>query len=225
MEWSTGVARVQAQWRNLLEEDPDQAIEALSGMSVHARARAHALVTLAERHTVGGGQLVDSGLQAFQETAGGYVEIASFQLGPKVPQVPPGAPPPKTPRTSQMGASAPGTQGNSGLQASSGQQDPWRGWHSGCLVRTVVEWTALPHASQVSGSSVYNSADQAAAKGRGVQPGTRSTPQAATSTSERRSPQAPVSEHRLMPNMTGVPSEAWGRHISYCHGAPVWLPC
>ena len=88
MEWSTGVARVQAAWRNLPEEDPDQAIEALSGLSVHARARARALVTLAERHAVGGGHLVDSGLQAFQETAGPYVEITSFQLGPQVPQAP-----------------------------------------------------------------------------------------------------------------------------------------
>ena len=62
MEWSAGVARLQHSWRALLEEDPDQAIEALSGLSVHARSRARALVTLAERHAVGGGSLVDSGL-------------------------------------------------------------------------------------------------------------------------------------------------------------------
>ena len=173
MQWSTQVGTVQGQWRNLLEQDPDQAIQALAGLSVHARARARALVTLAERHAVGGGQLVDSGLQAFQEEER-YVEITSFRLGPQVPQAPPGAPPPRAPtvatpattgpqvaaqpkdpppRTSQLGASAPGPQDGSGPQVLTGQQDPWSGWHSGLLGqdgRRVDSASAAP-ASKTSG--------------------------------------------------------------------------
>ena len=87
MQWSQAVSAVQGQWCRILEQDPDQAIEALAGLSVHARARARALVTLAERHAVGGGQLVDSGLQAFQEQPR-LVKISSFQVC-QVPQAPP----------------------------------------------------------------------------------------------------------------------------------------
>ena len=190
------MARLRGSWRNLLEADPDQAIEALSGMSIHARARARALVTLAERHAVGGGQLVDSGLQAFQETAGQYVEITSFQLGPQVPKVPAGAPPAKTPtvatpkvsaqpknppaRTSQLGPSASVTQDHPGPQEPSGQQDPWRGWHSGLLGQDgsrVTTTTSQPTAqvppdtaqasTQVPSGSVYYSADQGFQSGGG----------------------------------------------------------
>ena len=200
MEWSAQVSRARTQWLAILEQDPDQAIEALAGMSVHARARARALTTLAERHAVGGGHLVDSGLQAFQETQeGGYTEITSFQLGPRVPQAPLGSPPAKSPtvptpgvtgqpkaaqpkdpppRNSQLGSSAPGTQEASGTQnvagaqGSSGQPDPWAGWHSGLLGQdgARVDNNAAAPSTQASGSSVYNSSAQAAAKARGLQP-------------------------------------------------------
>ena len=78
-------------------------------------------------------------------------------------------------------------------------------------------------ASRTSGSSVYNSADQAAAKARGVQSGTTSARQQQAPATERRSPQVPSSEHLLMPEMAGVPAEAWGRDLGYCHGAPAAL--
>ena len=245
------MARLRGSWKNLLEADPDQAIEALSGMSVHARARARALVTLAERHAVGEGQLVDSGLQAFQETEGQYVEITSFQLGPQVPKVPAGAPPARTPtvatpkvvaqpknppaRTSQLGPSASGTQDSTGPQEPSGRPDPWRGWHSGLLGQDGRRVTANPSqptaqvpsdtsqpSTQVPAGSVYNSADQAAAKARGVQPGTRAFTQEEAAGTRHRS-RAPASEMDLMPNMTGLPSEAWARDIGFCHGAPAAL--
>ena len=145
------MSRAQQQWLDLLHQDADQAIEALAGLSVHARARARQLVTLAERHAVGGGHLVDSGLQAFQETqVGTYTEITSFE---QVPQAPRGSPPPKfptvptpgvpgqpqaaagppkaaqpkdpPPRSSQLSSSTSGTQSASqGAQASSGTQVP-----------------------------------------------------------------------------------------------------
>ena len=254
MEWSTGVARIQASWRTLLEEDPDQAIEALAGLSIHARSRARALVTLAERHAVGGGHLVDSGLQAFQETAGSYTEITSFQLNSQVPQAPAGSPPPKTPtvatpkvaakraaavpkdppaRSSQatswgtggQAAAGPQTTPTAGQQVPAGQQDPWHGWHSGLLGQDGrrVSNNVTQAASRESGGSVYNSADQAAAKARGVQSGTRSASQPAAAATEHRSPQVPSSEHLLLPDMSDVPAEAWGRDLGYCHGSPAAL--
>ena len=253
MEWSAQVARAREQWLVLLEQDPDQAIEALAGMSVHARSRARALTTLAERHAVGGGQMVDSGLQAFQENQqGSYTEITSFELGPRVPQAPLGSPPAKSPtvptpgvsgqpkaaqpkdpppRNSQLGASAPGTQDSLGTRnssstpTSSGQQDPWHGWHRGLLGQdgSRVEGRAAASGTQAPGPSVYNSSEQASAKARGLQPGTRAMPQTQSATSERRTPPAPNSEQQLMPNMSAVPSTSWGRDISFCHGAPVAL--
>ena len=228
MQWSNQVSAVQGQWRSLLEQDPDQAIEAL-----------------AERHAVGGGQLVDSGLQAFQEQDR-YVEITSFQLRPQVPQAPPGAPPAKAPtvatptatgpqvaaqpkdpppRSSQLGASAPCPQDDSGPQASTGQQDPWHGWHSGLLGQDGRRVDSAPTApaTKTAGPSVYNSAPQAAAKARGLQPGTVSSGSQGPSGSAPRSPPAPSSEQQLMPDMSGVPSAAWGRDLGYCHGCPVAL--
>ena len=255
MEWSAQVSRARSQWLDILQQDPDQAIEALAGLSMHARARARALTTLAERHAVGGGHLVDSCLQAFQETQdGGYTEITSFQL-PKVPQAPLGSPPPKSPtvptpgvtgqpkaaqpkdpppRNSQLGSSTPGTQAASGTQgtqtvtgsqATSGEPDPWTGWHSGLLGQdgARVNNNAAAATAQSSGSSVYNSSSQASAKARGLQPGTRSLPQTQDTSSERRTPPVPNLEQQLMPNMSGVPSASWGRDLSFCHGAPVAL--
>ena len=238
MQWSNQVSAVQSQWRRLLEQDPDQAIEALAGLSIHARSRARALVTLAERHAVGGGQLVDSGLQAFQEPEPAhFVEVTYFQVPPQVPQAPAGAPPPKAPtvptptsattaaqpkdpppRSSQLGHSAP-CQSTSGQQAPAGQQDPWSGWHSGLLGRDgrrVDPGPTVPSA-QGAGTSVYNSAPQAAAKARGLQPGTMSSGPQGPSGSAPRSPPAPSSEQRLMPDMSGVPSAAWGTYS--CHGS------
>ena len=94
-----------ASWKSARAVAQPVGAGSLAGLSVHARARARALVTLAERHAVGGGQLVDSGLQAFQENCERYVEITSFQLGHRVPQAPRGAPPPKSPTVPTCGAS------------------------------------------------------------------------------------------------------------------------
>ena len=103
----------------------------------------------------------------------------------------------------------------------SGQQNPWSGWHSGMLGRDGPRVDAGTTA-QTPGPSVYNSAQQAAAKARGLQPGTRSVGQQEP-TGPPRSPPAPSSERELMPDMTAVPSAAWGRELGYCHGAPVAL--
>ena len=124
---------MQGQWRSLLEQDPDQAIEALAGLSVHARARARALVTLAERHAVGGGQLVDSGLQAFQEQERFSFDHRFLRHHQELLH------PSRRRRSLRIlllavrNLELPRPQDGSGPQASTGQQDPWSGWHSGLL--------------------------------------------------------------------------------------------